>query len=87
MQVDLSPAFQKQLKKVPNEIKVAVRNRLDLFASNPQHPLLRNHLLKGLYMDCRSINITGDWRAMYEETDAGSVAHFIALGTHSQLYK
>lgn len=47
-------------------------------------PRLRSHALRGDYKDYRSINVTGDWRAIYRMV--GETALFIALGTHSQLY-
>jgi len=34
----------------------------------------------------RSINITGDWRAIFMEIDGGKIIYFVAIGTHSQLY-
>jgi len=37
----------------------------------------------------RSINITGDWRALYTikgDGKGGEIAVFEILGTHSQLY-
>jgi len=82
--------FDKQFKRAPQNIQNAVSVRLKLFASNPDHPLLRNHKLSGKYQGCRSINMTGDWRAIFEEVDPildDPYIEFIALGTHSQLYK
>ena len=87
--IDYSRSFIKQLKKAPLTIKIAFKNRLNLFLKNPFNPLLNNHLLKGKYSYSRSINITGDWRAIYSETleNKEKVTIFLALGTHSQLYK
>lgn len=79
--------FKKSLNKAPANIQQAFHNRLDLFLNNPFHPLLHNHTLKGLYQEYRSINISGDWRAIYTEIDDGTIAYFIQIGTHSQLYK
>jgi len=89
MRIDYSRRFIKQLKKAPLDIQKAVRNRIELFAFNQQHPLLRNHKLTGIYEGCRSINITGDWRAIYEEYDElfEPYMYFSELGTHSKLYK
>ena len=87
MRVIFDRTFKKNLNKAPANIQQAFHTRLDLFLSNPYHPLLRNHALKGLYQNCRSINITGDWRAIYTEIDDGAIAFFIQFGTHSQLYK
>lgn len=87
MQIDYSTKFIKQLKKAPTSVQISVRKRVGLFVSDRFHSLLNNHALKGKYQGFRSINITGDWRAIYQEIDRGKTAYFIALGTHSQLYK
>ncbi|MBI3380176.1 type II toxin-antitoxin system mRNA interferase toxin, RelE/StbE family [Candidatus Gottesmanbacteria bacterium] len=83
--IDYSHRFDKQLRKAPLEIKIALRNKLSLFFQNPFHPLLNNHALVGKFANFRSINITGDWRAIYKETD--DIVVFTLFGTHSQLYK
>jgi hypothetical protein len=43
--IEFSPIFNKKLAKVPTEIKLAVRQALELFRENPHHEALRNHLL------------------------------------------
>ena len=55
---------------------------------DPIYPQLRNHPLRGKHVGKRSIDITADWRAIYEEKLEREeiIAYFIALGTHSQLY-
>jgi len=45
---------------------------------------LRDHQLKGKYKQYRSINITGDYRALY--LLRGDEAIFDVVDTHSQLY-
>jgi len=84
MEIDSSPQFRKHLKKAPPNIRNTTQKRLIIFLNNPFHSLLNNHLLKGEYINCRSINITGDWRAIYKQTDENT-ALFIAIGTHNQL--
>jgi len=79
--------FKKNLEKAPANIQQAFQNRLDLFLNNPSHPLLRNHALKGVYQNYRSISVTGDWRAIFKFIDEEETVIFIQLGTHSQLYK
>ena len=69
----------------PTKTKEAVRKRFELFIQNQFDPILNNHSLTGIYEGCRSINITGDWRAIYFQNE--TTIFFIALGTHSQLYK
>jgi len=59
--------------------------RLLFFERNPYDPLLNNHPLKGKYKGYRSINITGDLRAIYCILD-NETAYFIFIDTHSNLY-
>lgn len=87
--IDYSRKFLKQLKNSPLEIKVAFRKRLELFLQDPFHPQLNNHALTGKFSGYRSINVTGDWRAIFSEfeDESGRTVIFEIVGTHSQLYK
>lgn len=76
--------FWKSFDKLPKKIKGKVKKRIELFAVNSFHPLLNNHSLSGKIKGFRSINITGDYRAIYKETETMVV--FSKVGTHSQLY-
>ena len=89
MEIRYSPKFHKQYHKASGKIQSVVRQKIQLFDQNPIHPLLRNHKLKGKLLGYNSINITGDWRALFtENVEAGKLKIvFTALGTHSQLYK
>lgn len=86
-EIDYSKNFDKELKKAPLEIKIAFRQRLNHFIQDQFHPALKNHSLKGRLKRFRSINITGDWRAIYSIAKENKVIIFEILGTHSQLYK
>jgi addiction module RelE/StbE family toxin len=86
-EIDYSDTFHKQLKKAPLEIKIAFRKRLELFLLDQSDSQLRNHILAGKYKGLRSINITGDWRALFREEKENGDVVFVLLGTHSQLYK
>jgi addiction module RelE/StbE family toxin len=77
--------FDKQYAKLPPKIKTAFEARLDLFVANPFDSALRNHALKGKYLGFRSIDVTGDFRALYKVED-GVVYIFAFIGSHSQLY-
>lgn len=77
--------FDKQYKKLKVSEKKKTQERLLLFLQNPYHPVLNNHPLKGKYLDYRSINITGDLRAIYKLISDSEVI-FIAVDSHSNLY-
>ena len=66
--------------------KKRLRAALKLFQKQPQHPDLYNHSLTGPWRNYRSIAFGGNWRAHFELTDNGTVAWFVACGTHNQLY-
>jgi addiction module RelE/StbE family toxin len=82
--IEFSPIFTKLLERAPTEIKKALDDALDLFEEDPNHPALRNHPLTAEYQDFRSIDVTGDWRALYREEPERII--FTELGTHPQLY-
>ena len=85
MQVDFHNQFRKQYKKLSMKIKDKFNERLIVFKDNPLIPELHNHALHGKYDGCRSINVTGDYRAIYEVLDGG--VRFLEIDTHSNLYK
>ncbi len=77
--------FKKMYAKVSKKIKTDFENRLNLFRVDRRHPLLDDHALSGQYFGYRSINITGDFRAVYIEVSK-NIFRFVAIGTHHQLY-
>jgi addiction module RelE/StbE family toxin len=86
MQLEYSKKFIKEFKKCPEGVKTNLKSRLKVFINDPYNPILNNHPLVGELKDYRSLNINGDWRAIFTETNKGQTAYFVAIGTHSQLY-
>jgi addiction module RelE/StbE family toxin len=84
MPLRFARCFVRQHRKLPAEIRSKVDERLRLFVRDQSHVSLNNHALRGEWLGCRSINITGDYRAIYEPCP--NEAHFIAVGTHHELY-
>jgi addiction module RelE/StbE family toxin len=86
--IAFSDRFERKLQKIPDEIKAAFADTLELFVAEPNHPLLRNHALKEKFAGSRSINVTDDWRAVFKEEQSGerTVITFHLLGTHDELY-
>jgi len=56
------------------------------FIKNLQNPSLREHGLTGRWKNHFSINATGDTRALYFVIEE-DVVRFVAIGTHSELYR
>lgn len=77
--------FEKKFKKLDSAVRIKFLSRLKLFSRNPFHPQLRNHALKGSFTGYRSINVTGDYRAVYKQV-AENAVEFQTIDTHSNLY-
>lgn len=81
-----SSHFKKTAKKLPPKVRAALRERLELFMEQPFDPILNNHPLRGSMRSYRSINITGNYRLIYESYD-GETVRLIDIATHSELYE
>ncbi|QQG40716.1 MAG: type II toxin-antitoxin system mRNA interferase toxin, RelE/StbE family [Candidatus Levyibacteriota bacterium] len=88
MKIQYHPAFLKNLKKLDVKIRKSFRKRITVFLKNPYDSELNNHELKDEYQGYRSIDITADYRAIYEEIneDGKFITYFFLIGTHEQLY-
>ncbi len=84
MKVKLHKDFEKKYQKLRENEKKKFKERRDLFLQNEFDPILNNHSLKGKYLGCRSINITGDLRAVYKSL--GENVIFVTIDSHSNLY-
>lgn len=88
MRIIYDPNFVTKLKRSNVRVRKHFKERILLFVKDPNNPQLNNHTLRDEYQEYRSIDITSDWRAIFKEVRIGeeTVAYFIALGTHRELY-
>lgn len=89
MNFKLDPEFFKKLKKLDVRISKSFKEKILIFANNPNDSQLNNHELRKPYEGLRSIDITEDYRAIYEERKISGekIAYFTMLGTHKHLYR
>lgn len=85
MRIIFAHSFVKRLKKIPAPVREQYYERLSMFREDRQHSILADHALTGEWVGHRSINVTGDYRALYREVVEG-VFEFVAIGTHPELY-
>ena len=85
MNIFFAKKFRKNYGRLQLRVREQCDERLQLFETEPFHPLLDNHPLHGEYAGCRSINVTGDYRAIFYHENADAV-RFIAIGTHHELF-
>ena len=75
---------KKSYKKLSPKVKEKLEERLRLFSKDEFDPILNNHALKGKFLGYRSINVTGNVRAIFKR-DAQS-ALFVAIDSRNNLY-
>ena len=88
MKIEYHKRFTKQFSNLQKNEQLRVLETLKLFERNPFSELLRNHQLKGNLSQFRSISAGGDIRLHYYEKEPNHIiVVFVAIGSHSQLYK
>ena len=85
MDIVFSSRFKKEHKKLSESKKKLFSERLMLFKKYPRNPLLNMYKLKGDKKGLVSINITGDYRAIFSKR--GKVMTFCSIGNHNNIYK
>ncbi len=86
MKIIFTKRFEKQYSSASVQIQNKFEEKLNIFLKNKYDEVLNNHPLKGRLKGYRSINITGDWRAIFKESKNKEYSCFVLLGKHSELY-
>ncbi len=86
MQIEFHRLFRRKYKRVPPKIRSRFNERLFIFKENIFYPQLNNHFLTGNKEGQWSINVTGDWRAIYVFRNENT-AVFIDIDKHNNFYK
>ncbi len=85
MRISFHSRFKKAYKKLSGKERKYFKKRMMLFQEDEFHILLKNHKLEGGYSNYRSINVTGDLRAIYKVM-SDDIRIFYYIGSHSELY-
>lgn len=88
MRVQLAPKLIAKVKKQDVRIRKSFKIAIGLFSKDPDYLGLNNHSLSKEWEGFRSIDVTSDLRAVYQEISEadGTFAYFVDLGTHDELY-
>ena len=78
---DPSPHFKRSFTKLPSKIQKKVVARTALFETNPQHPSLRIHKLRGKMKDRWSFSIDRHYRVAFKFVDGDQVV-YLDVGDH-----
>lgn len=85
MILQYSKGFLRKLRKLSKENQERVYFALKIFESNPFHPALHNHALKGSHQGVRSISAGYDLRILFTKQGA-LIALLINVGKHDDVY-
>ncbi|MES2706716.1 MAG: type II toxin-antitoxin system RelE/ParE family toxin [Verrucomicrobiota bacterium] len=86
MEIVFTPRFAKQYRKLTAEQQTAADEAIRKFQQDPFQVSLRNHPLKGKLESLRAIKAGYDLRLIYEEYGGHVVIHFVAVGSHDEVY-
>ena len=86
MTVEYTKNFIKQSKKLNPKLRNQLVQRITLFSTNPLDSQLRDHQLKGQYKQYRSIDVTGDYRALYKVKENEQIILIAKIDKRSRAY-
>lgn len=78
-------SFKKATDKLPAKVADILADKIEILRVDPFDPVLNNHKLQGSMHRYRSIDITGDYRLLYEQYSKDTL-YLVNIGRHSQLY-
>lgn len=81
---ELFKKIKEKLKKNP-KLSKKIQKQLKFFSTDPRHPSLNTHKLKGGLSTRWSISIEGNIRMIYYLN--GDEAVFFDIGTHDEVYR
>jgi addiction module RelE/StbE family toxin len=87
MKIVLHREFKKSFQRLSERYQVKTLEVINLFASNPRDPILKNHALSGRMQGLRSISVTGDYRIIFEERKREILIILLDVGSHEQVYR
>ena len=84
MKLYLHRNFVKKQKHLSTKLRAKLYERLRIFQENQFNPVLNNHSLSGKWLGYRSIEVTGDIRAIFKQENSGAL--FVDVDNHNNLY-
>ncbi|MBI3626916.1 type II toxin-antitoxin system mRNA interferase toxin, RelE/StbE family [Candidatus Uhrbacteria bacterium] len=85
MKIAFAPSFIRAYKKLPDDLKEEVRQKIDLFKKDPNHPFLKSHKLKGRLKGRHSFSVNYKDRIVFIYNGSDEVI-LLAIDDHD-IYK
>ena len=78
---DPSPHFKRSFAKLPPKVQKKVAAKVTFFETNPRHPSLKIHKLKGKLKDRWSFSVDRRYRVAFKFTNGDEVV-YLDVGDH-----
>ncbi|MBI4975457.1 type II toxin-antitoxin system mRNA interferase toxin, RelE/StbE family [Candidatus Peregrinibacteria bacterium] len=85
VKIFFKPYFLRRYKKLPSDLRVEIREKIELFKENPSHPFLKTHKLSGRMEGLYSFSVNYQYRIVFKYREDGEVS-LLTIGTHD-IYK
>lgn len=81
MKVRTLPKFERQYKKLTNDLKDIAEKKFNIFLNDPYDSRLKTHKLTGALMGFMAFSINQEYRIIFD-LDEKKDARFYQIGTH-----
>lgn len=85
MKIAYTPTFVRQFKKLPKDLQIEIKEKIELFRKNPKHSFLKIHKLKGALKSRWSFFVNYSYRILFQYLDKTEII-LLAVGDHD-IYK
>jgi len=85
IEIIFAPIFVRNFKKLDDNLKEEILEKIEMFKNTSNHKLLKAHKLKGHYKDCYSFSVNYAYRIIFQYENKNKVA-LLAIGGHD-IYK
>jgi len=80
--ISYTSKFEKNFKRLDLTVKSKIKQRVEIFQTDPHDPRLKTHKLSGQLKDYYAFSINHSYRILFIFESSNSVT-FIDVGTHS----
>jgi mRNA interferase YafQ len=85
LKIIYAPSFVRQFKKLPDNLKEEILEKIDIFKNISNHKTLKVHKLNGQYKNCYSFSVNYDYRIVFQYENKKEIA-LLVIGDHD-IYK
>lgn len=86
MKIIYTSKFEREYKKLPEQIKILAEEKEKIFRNNPLNPRLKTHKLHGKFKEFWSFSVDFKYRIVFEISKDKKTSYFHSVSNHD-IYK